>query len=97
MSVAWTETAACQLHAIRDYLAKSSPGYAQALAVRIVAKSESLDGHPHLGAKVPEYGDPAVREVFVHPYRILYRVSESDVQIVAVIHSSRQMPQTPPS
>ena len=94
MSVAWTECATGQLQAIRDYLARSSPGYAQALAGRIIARTESLDGQPLLGAEVPEYGDPDIREVFEHPYRILYRVSGPDIQIVAVIHSSRRLPRT---
>jgi toxin ParE1/3/4 len=97
VSVTWTETAATQLQAIRDYLARSSPGYAQALAGRIVARTEGLDGYPLIGAEVPEYGDPEVREVFEHPYRILYRVVGTDVQILGVIHSSRRLPRTPPA
>jgi plasmid stabilization system protein ParE len=97
MSVSWTETATDQLHSIRDYLARSSPSYAQALAGRIVARSEALDGHPRTGAEVLEYGDPDVREVFEHPYRILYRVVGQDVQVIGVIHSARQLPRTPPS
>jgi toxin ParE1/3/4 len=96
VSVTWTETAADQLQAARDYLARSSPGYAQTLAARIVARTEALDGHPLTGAEVPEYGDPDIREVFEHPYRIIYRVTGADVQVVAVIHSSRRMPHTPP-
>jgi toxin ParE1/3/4 len=97
MSVAWTETATDQLQAARDYLARSSPGYAQALAGRIVARTEALDGQPLFGSEVPEYGDPDIREVFEHPYRIIYRVSGSDIQVVAVIHSSRRLPRTPPN
>jgi toxin ParE1/3/4 len=96
MSVTWTETAAGQVQAIRDYLARSSPGYAQALAGRIVARTQALDGQPLLGAEVPEYSDPAIREVFEHPYRILYRVVGQDVQVIGVIHSSRRLPRTPP-
>jgi hypothetical protein len=49
MSVTWTETAAAQLQAIRDYLVRSSPGYAQALAGRIVAQTEALNGRPGAG------------------------------------------------
>lgn len=97
MSVAWTETAAGQLQAVRDYLARSSPGYAQALAGRIIARAQTLDGQPLVGAEVPEYGDPTIREVFEHPYRILYRVAGQDVQIIGVIHSSRRLSRTPPN
>ena len=96
MSVAWTETGGAQLQAIRDYLARSSPGYAQALVGRIIAKSEALEGQPLFGGEVPEYGDQTIREVFEHPYRIIYRVTGSDVQVVTVIHSSRRLPRTLP-
>lgn len=97
MIVAWSEQAAAQLQAIRDYLARSSPGYAQALAERIVQRTETLADLPLLGAEVMEHGDESLRELFEHPYRILYRVSTEQVQIVAVIHSARRLPRTPPS
>jgi plasmid stabilization system protein ParE len=58
VSVTWTETATAQLQAIRDYLARSSPGYAQALAGRAVARTEALDGQPQFGAEVVECGVP---------------------------------------
>jgi toxin ParE1/3/4 len=97
VSITWAETAADQLQAARDYLARSSPAYAQTLTERIVARTEALDGQPLVGVEVPEYGDPDIREVFEHPYRIIYRVNGPDIQVVAVIHSSRRMPRTPPS
>ena len=97
MSVTWTETATAQLQAIRDYLAQSSPGYAQALAGRIVARTQALDSQSHFGAEVPEYGNPDIREVYEHPYRILYRRNGSEIQVIGVIHSSRRMPRFPPS
>jgi plasmid stabilization system protein ParE len=97
MSVTWTQTAAAQLQAIRDYLARSSPGYAQALAGRVVARTQALAGQPLVGAEVPEYGDPDIREVFEHPYRNLYRLAGQDVQVIGVIHSSRRLPRSPPN
>ncbi len=97
MNVVWTETAAAQLQAVRDYLAQSSPGYAQVLTARVVARADELADQPLLGAEVEEYGDPEIREVFEHPYRIIYRVASTDIQIVAIIHSSRRLPRKPPS
>jgi toxin ParE1/3/4 len=96
MNVEWAEEATAQLMAIRDYLARTSPGYGQVLAERIVRRTESLADQPFLGAEVPEYGDPKLREVFEHPYRILYRVAGPHVQVIAVIHASRRLPRTPP-
>lgn len=97
MSVLWTVTATNQLVAVRDFFARTSPGYAQVVAAHIIARADQLNGQPLLGAEVPEYGDPNLREVYEHPYRILYRVDGPDVRIVAVIHSSRRMPLRPPN
>ncbi len=96
MNVNWSATAAAQLQAVRDYLARSSPGYAQMLAERIVERTEGLAAHPLIGAEVEEYADETIREVFEHPYRILYRVEGQEIQVITVIHASRRLPQTPP-
>lgn len=96
MSVVWTETATGQLVAIRDYLSRSSPAYAQSLADRIVRSTEDLAGQPYRGAEVAEYADPAVREIYVHPFRVLYETDGREVRVLAVIHSARLLPRTPP-
>jgi len=35
---------------------------------------------------VPEIDDPAIRERLVHRYRVIYRLDETRILIVAVIH-----------
>lgn len=96
MNLTWTESATVQLQAIRDYLARTSAGYAQALVERIVQRTEGLVHQPLLGPAVPEYSDETVREVFEHPYRILYRVSEEQLQVITIVHAARRLPRTPP-
>ena len=97
MNLEWTELATVQLTAVRDYLTGSSPGYAQVLAERIVQRTEALVKMPLLGAEVPEYGEETLREDYEHPYRILYRVTGEQLQVVAVIHSARRLPHPPPA
>lgn len=41
------------------------------------------------GRIVPELNDPAVREVFVFRYRLLYEVGENRVTVVAFLHGVR--------
>ena len=96
MTVDWTEPASAQLQAARDSLARSSPGYAVALADRVVRRTERLAVMPLVGAEVPEYPGAGVREVYEHPYRILYRVAGNVVLVVAVVHAARRLPRTPP-
>jgi toxin ParE1/3/4 len=95
VSVSWSEKSIADLEAIRRYLTGSSVGYGHSFIDRIISRAESLDGRPRFGWEVAEYGDPDIREVFEHPYRILYRVFGSDVQVIAVIHASRRMPKLP--
>lgn len=96
MNVVWTRTARGHLRAVHDYIAADSPRYARRVVDRLTRKTEKLARLPHLGAEVPEYGDPAVRELFDSPYRILYRVRPDRIDVIGVIHAARQMPADPP-
>lgn len=96
MTVHWTETAIAHLQSIRDYIARNSPGYAQALADRITRRTEGLVGSSLLGAEVAEYADESIREVLEHPYRVIYRVAPDRLEILAVVHGARRLPRTPP-
>ena len=58
MSVTWSPDSLDQLQAIVDYLAGVRPSLAAALAGRVTARVDLLDGQPLLGAEVPEYRDP---------------------------------------
>ena len=92
MNVNWTEAALADLRAAEAYVARHSAQYATALVERIFARTEQLADQPHLGAVVPEYDDESLREVFEHPYRIIYRVPEQQVDVVAVVHGVRRLP-----
>jgi plasmid stabilization system protein ParE len=53
MTVHWTPTALAHLRAIRDYIARNSPGYATAVVDRITRRTQTLATLPLLGAEVP--------------------------------------------
>jgi len=81
--------AVSDLQNIVDYIAQDSKIYADAMAERIVASCETVASFPHRGRAVPEVGDLKIREIIVNPYRIIYRVRRNLVQVLAVIHGSR--------
>jgi addiction module RelE/StbE family toxin len=97
VTVHWTDTALGHLRAIHDYIAQNSSRYAQKMVDRITRRSEQLAAFPLIGAAVPEYADASIREVLEHPYRIIYRVLEDRVDVVAVVHGARRLPRTPPA
>jgi plasmid stabilization system protein ParE len=41
---------------------------------------------------VPEFSDPAIRELLRGRYRIIYKITERTVTIVAFIHGARNLP-----
>jgi plasmid stabilization system protein ParE len=92
MNVHWTEAALSDLRAAETYIARHSARYAQSLIERIFARSAELASFPQLGPVVSEYEDESLRELFEDPYRIVYRVLETQIDIVAVVHASRRLP-----
>ncbi|MDB5352650.1 MAG: plasmid stabilization system [Planctomycetota bacterium] len=92
MTVSWTESALADLQVIDAYIARNSPRYARSMIERIVARVEWEATYPGLGPVVREYSDETLREVFEAPYRIIYRIQEDSIGIVAVIHGARRLP-----
>ncbi len=72
-----------------EYISTDSPLAAQRLATAVVDAAESLAQLSERGRIVPELGDPRYRELLVSSYRLVYRVSDDAVSIVAVIHGAR--------
>lgn len=89
--VEWTESAVASLIDAIEYIARDSPSYAAAFAVRAERAAASLDALPDRGRRVPEFNDEAVRELTVGTYRMIYRVARARVVILAFVHQSRDL------
>ena len=92
--VTWSPQVRDDLHEIAAYIAKDSPRYASAVVSRILAAGRSLETLPWRGRVVPELGLDDHREVYVHEYRLIYRIDGRTVQILAVIHGRRLLGNT---
>ena len=92
MKVYWTQNAIEHLVNIYEYIALNSPTYAKRMADKITRRSEQIANHPFSGRKVPEYDAEDIRELIEKPYRIIYRINPEQIDVVAVIHGSRLLP-----
>lgn len=92
MKIAWTEVAANHLAAIHAYVAASSSVRAGQLIRRIHARTAQIQQFPKSGRLTPEGERQGVREVFERPYRIMYRVKHSQVEVIAVVHMRQLQP-----
>jgi plasmid stabilization system protein ParE len=93
MNVEWTGNAIAQLKGIHDNIARDSEVFAKRIVDRLTSRSIQIHDHPFSGEMVPEFGDESIREVIEWPYRIVYKVSESALFVLAVIHGSRLLTQ----
>jgi toxin ParE1/3/4 len=91
MKVIWTARARFELHEIADYASPISASAALALVRRLRQAGKQLGEHPHKGRPGRVDGS---RELVVNgtPYILPYRVRDGRVEILAVLHASRQWP-----
>ncbi len=90
--IEWSLRARTDILDLKDYIAKDSPYYARCFTERIVASVEKLETFPKLGRHVPEAeGRDDVRELIYQGYRIIYRTLPDRVQILTIVHGSRNL------
>ena len=85
--VKWSDSASRNLKEIHDYIAQDSVYYAKDVVSEIVGQSEVLGKFPQMGRIVPEINDSSIREIFVYSYRLIYRVAEEEIEILALVHA----------
>ena len=89
VEVKWSPQAVEDLEGILDYIGKDSPLFAARFAEQILHAVESLQHDPERGRMVPEKDDSSMREIFLKRYRIIYRIQEYFVEVITIIHGSR--------
>ncbi len=92
--VRWARSAVDDLEDIIDYIAQDSPLAAQRLFEQIKTKIETLSHSPQRGRRIPELQQQGIltyRELIVPPWRVMYRVSEETVYVLAIIDSRRNV------
>lgn len=88
MKAIWTPISLENLDSIYNYIGQHSPQNALEMIDRITSRVWQLEEFPFSGHVVPEYNDRRTTEVLVDSYRLIYRISENEIQIVNVIHGA---------
>jgi len=92
MKVVWTDRARWRLKLIRDYIAKDNPEAARVITQRLLLRSRQISEHPYTGRQTPEYQQDDIRELLERPYRIIYRVKATQIDVIAVMHYRQLLP-----
>ena len=90
-----TDDATRDLEDICDYIDRhDAPGRAGYVLDQIDKALQSLSAHPQRGnypKELLELGIREYRELFFRPYRIIYRVIESNVYVLVIADGRRDM------
>jgi len=94
LAVCWAKTAELDLEAIIDYIALDSFDETLKILARLRDGAATLASMPQRGRLAPELhaqGVSAYHELIVSPWRIMYRIGERQVHVLAVIDSRRNL------
>ena len=92
--VIWARYAVDDPQEIIDYIAQDTPVTARKLLAQIKEKVETFTFSPHRGRHIPELEKQGIliyRELIIPPWRVMYRVTENKVYILATIDSRRNI------
>ncbi|MDR3672502.1 MAG: type II toxin-antitoxin system RelE/ParE family toxin [Holophaga sp.] len=90
VKVVWSEPALEELGQALEYIAFDQPAAARGLWQQARAATRNLRRYPLKGRMVPEYQDPAIRELIVGPLRLIYTTEEPGIAtILAAVRSER--------
>ena len=90
--IRWTDQAAEDLRAIREFIERDSPRYGRLVAERLFDATQRLEVFPLSGRVVPELGRDDVREIILGEYRVVYRLKGDTAVLITVFRSSRLFP-----
>ncbi len=84
LELKWTEDAADDIVAIAEFISHDSEFYAKAVIQKIMDKIVKIPEAPEIGRMVPEVESPDLRERFVYSYRIIYKITENAIWLLAI-------------
>jgi toxin ParE1/3/4 len=88
MTVIFLPTAKADLREIHDYISDDNPDKGDELVNQLEEKCLLLGANPRMGRSRPEIR-PDLRGFSVPPYILLYRIVDDTIEIVNIIHGSR--------
>lgn len=92
MILHWTARAETRLRRIQEYIAEDNPSAASRMIERILKRSLTIPAAPRAGRRVPDYDRDDIRELFEHPYRVIYRIRPHRIDVIAVMHVRQLLP-----
>ena len=87
-TIEWTDLAIQDLDIIHEYISKDSVNNSNGFIDELFRNVDELNKFPNRGRVIPQIEKEYYREIFVGNYRIMYKLDEEHIYIMAVINMS---------
>lgn len=94
--VTWSPSALLDVESVAEFISRDSSHYAALFVQKLLAHVEKMGQFPNSGRVVPEYQLEHLREFIYENYRVVYRTKESGIEVAAVVHGMKRLPESPP-
>lgn len=90
--IRWTKRALRRLDSIGAHIAKDNPEAAARVVSRIVSAVDALADHPASGraGRIRNTREMVLADI---PYIVPYRVSDREVEVLTIMHTSQKWPE----
>lgn len=85
----WTKQSQEDLIKIRNYISHDSYYSAKETYENIIKKAEKIIQFPKIGKIVAELNESYLREIKYKNYRIIYKIVNNSIFIIAIVHNAR--------
>jgi plasmid stabilization system protein ParE len=92
MKILWSPLAIERASEIAEYIAQDKPSAAEKWIDTVFAKAEMLTSTHEIGRVVPEIRNSQFLELIYCNYRIVYRIEEKQISILAIRHGMQILP-----
>ena len=86
--VTWLISAHLDLDNILEHISIDSRKNAIEFKIKTIKETRKLKEYSKLGRKIPEINKENFREIIYKKYRIMYEISNKNIYIMFVVHSS---------
>jgi toxin ParE1/3/4 len=89
--IIWTPEALADLRGIHEYISRDSETIAANFIDQLLDDVDRLADFPLLGPHIREFKRSRYRHLIVRPYRVVYRVEQEAVVLIAIVHGAQDL------
>ena len=87
----WSPRSLKDIELIFEFIKQDSIEAARAFVNDLIIETLNIPMFPYKGRLVPELNNDQIREKIFKSYRIIYRITNTNIELVTFLHQSRRL------